>query len=161
LIDGTSKTSEDDAEENLVVPSTVMTYVRPSFQDLKAGKEVKLKVAVLDRRESFSFVMRKVESGVTSNGEEMMKLEMAPVSFIVKALVDPMYFYVKPKTGELYAFEGRSALRRKVGDQYKEMKVRTAYDYKINRYQETQVAGNCSSGKVIFGKETQCEVKAQ
>jgi hypothetical protein len=161
LKDGSMKTSEDDAEENLVVPSTVMAYIKPSFQDLKAGKEVRLKVAVLDRRESYSFVMRKVKSGVTADGAEMMVLEMAPVSFIIKALVDPMYFYIKPATGAMFAFEGRSALRRKQGDVYKEIKVQTAYDYKINRNAEAQVADRCDASKMILGKDAKCEVKAQ
>ncbi|MBU6154388.1 MAG: hypothetical protein KGP28_08825 [Bdellovibrionales bacterium] len=131
LTDGSTKTSEDDAEENLVVPSTVMAYIKPSFQQLKEGKEVRLKVAVPERRESYTFVMRKHQTGTAADGTEMMVLEMAPSSFIIKALVDPMYFYIKPGTGEMFAFEGRSALRRKQGDSYKEMKVQTAYDYRI------------------------------
>jgi hypothetical protein len=165
LSDGSSKTSEGEAEENLVVPSTVMSYIKPSFQDLKDGKEVRLKVAVPERRESYSFVMRKHRSGTASDGSEMMVLEMAPVSFIIKALVDPMYFYIKPATGEMFAFEGRSALRRKQGDSYKEMKVQTAYDYRIkDRVGELKGtdsgSGQCDAAKMIPGKNTKCEVKA-
>jgi hypothetical protein len=165
LSDGSSKTSEDDADENLVVPSTVMSYIKPSFQDLKDGKEVRLKVAVPDRRESYSFVMRKHRSGTAADGSEMMVLEMAPVSFIIKALVDPMYFYIKPATGEMFAFEGRSALRRKQGDSYKEMKVQTAYDYRvkdvIGELKGTDpVSGQCDAAKTVPGKSAKCEVKA-
>jgi hypothetical protein len=165
LTDGSSKTSEDDAEENLVVPSTVMSYIKPSFQQLRDGKEVRLKVAVPDRRESYSFVMRKHRSGTTADGTEMMVLEMAPVSFIIKALVDPMYFYIKPATGEMFAFEGRSALRRKQGDSYKEMKVQTAYDYRIKDVVgevkgSDPASGSCDATKMIPGKSAKCEVKA-
>lgn len=160
LTDGSVKTSEDDAEENLVVPSTVMSYIKPSFEQLRNGQEIRLKVAVLDRRESYSFVMRKFKTGTTVDGSEMMVLEMAPVSFIIKALVDPMYFYIKPATGEMFAFEGRSALRRKQGDSYKEMKVQTAYDYRINRDPRDRVAGQCESAPAVPGKEMKCEVKS-
>lgn len=159
---GKVKTSVDDAEDNLVVPSTVMSFVRPSFQSLKEGKEVRLKVAVLDRRESFSFVMRKIRDEMTTDRQEAMVLEMAPVSFIVKALVDPMYFYVKPKTSELYAFQGRSALRRKQGDSWKEMNVRTTYEYKINRFSQAKTESDCSGSITgILGKNMKCEVKTQ
>jgi hypothetical protein len=151
LVTGAVKTSQDDAETNLVVPSTVFSYISPFFNDLREGKEVKLKVAVLDRRESFSFVMKKIKVEKGLAGDDLMVLEMEPVSFIVKALVDPMYFYVHAKSGALHAFEGRSALRRKTGDQYKEMKVRTAYEYKVNRYQANEVVQNCEK----------CEVKTQ
>ena len=159
--DGSSKTSSDDWEENLVVPSTVMSYIRPSFRELGDGKEVRIKVAVLDRRESYTFTMKKIRDEKTIDGEQVMVLQMAPVSFIVKALVDPMSFYVKPRTGELYAFEGKSALRRKNGDQYQELKVRTAYEYKINTFNQVQVTKTCDSSSMIFGKDAKCEVKAQ
>ncbi|NDF14928.1 hypothetical protein EB061_06360 [bacterium] len=159
---GQVKTSTDDAEDNLVVPSTVMSFLRPSFQGLKEGKEVRLKVAVLDRRESFSFVMRKVREETTSDGQEGMVLEMAPVSFIVKALVDPMYFFVKPVSGELYAFQGRSALRRRQGESWKEMNVQTAYEYKINRFSQVKVEPDCPNAlSAGMGRNMKCEVKTQ
>ncbi len=159
---GKVKTSSDEAEDNLVVPSTVMSYVRPHFQNLKSGKEVRLKVAVLDRRESFSFVMRKIRDETTSDGHEGMVLEMAPVSFIVKALVDPMYFYIKPKSGELYAFQGRSALRRKQGDSWKELNVRTAYEYKVNRFSQAKSEPDCLNSLASgLNKNMKCEVKTQ
>jgi hypothetical protein len=161
LKDQSVKRATDDAEENLVVPSTVISYVTPHFDELQAGKELRLKVAVLDRRESFSFVMKKIRNEIAVDGSQIMVLEMAPASLIVKALVDSMYFYVKPKSGELFAFEGRSALRRKQGGQYKEMKVRTAYDYKVNRMSGTRVSKNCEPGILIPGQAEKCEVKAQ
>ena len=161
LKDQSVKTATDDAEENLVVPSTVISYVTPHFDELQAGKELRLKVAVLDRRESFSFVMRKLRNETAVDGAQIMVLEMAPTSFIVKALVDPMYFYVKPKSGELFAFEGRSALRRKQGDQYKEMKVRTAYEYKVNRLSLSKSVSGCEPGIFIPGQIEKCEVKSQ
>ncbi|NDG84819.1 MAG: hypothetical protein EBX52_07260 [Proteobacteria bacterium] len=37
LTDQSVKTAEDDAEENLVVPSTVIPYVTPHFGDLQDG----------------------------------------------------------------------------------------------------------------------------
>lgn len=161
LTDQSVKTAEEDAEENLVVPSTVIPYVAPHFGALQAGKELRLKVAVLDRRESFSFVMRKIRNEIAIDGAQVMVLEMAPASFIVKALVDPMYFYVKPGKGELFAFEGRSALRRKQGGQYKEMKVRTAYEYKVNRYPGAEAGRGCEPGLPFQGEAGKCEVKAQ
>jgi hypothetical protein len=161
LQDQSVKTATDDAEENLVVSSTVISYVTPHFEELQAGKELRLKVAVLDRRESFSFVIKKIRNEVAVDGSQIMVLEMVPTSFIVKALVDPMYFYVKPKSSELFAFEGRSALRRKQGNQYKEMNVRTAYEYKVNRVSTTSVTKNCDPGIFLPGQAQKCEVKAQ
>ncbi len=162
LRDQSVKTSVDDAEENLVVPSTVMSYVRPHFEDLAKGKEFPLKVAVLDRRDSFSFVMRKLKVGKTVAGEDYLVLEMAPVSLIVKAVVDPMRFYLKPGTGELFAFEGKSALKRKKSDGYEDLKVQTVYDYKVNSYRKTvAVKKDCSEPEWSLKGAPKCEVKTQ
>jgi hypothetical protein len=159
--DGSVKTSEDDAEPNLVVPSTVMSYIRPFNGDLAAGKEVKLKVAVLDRRESFTFYMKKYREEKAADGEDVMVLQMAPGSLIVKALVDPLYFYVKKKSGEMYAFEGKSALRRKDGDKYKELVVRSSYQYNINQFKVAIApkfgAEGCSEEMMKSG-EAKCTV---
>jgi hypothetical protein len=162
LRDQSVKTSVDEAEENLVVPSTVMSYVRPHFEELAKGKEFPLKVAVLDRRDSFSFVMRKLKTGKTVSGEDYLVLEMAPVSFIVKAVVDPMRFYLKPGIGELFAFEGKSALKRKKGDGYEDLKVQTVYDYKVNSYRKTAAVNQaCSEPEWSLKGAPKCEVKAQ
>ncbi len=162
LRDQSVKISVDDAEENLVVPSTVMSYVRPHFEELAKGKELPVKVAVLDRRDSFSFMMRKLKVGKTVNGEDYLVLEMSPVSIIVKAVVDPMRFYLKPGTGELFAFEGKSALKRKKGDGYEDLKVNTVYDYKVNSYRKTvAVKKDCSEPEWSLKGAPKCEVKTQ
>jgi hypothetical protein len=140
--DGKTKTAEDDAEENLVVPSTVMSYIRPRFSELIAGKEIVLKIAVLDRRESFTFIMRKIREEKAIDGDTILVLEMKPSSFIIKAFVDKMTFYVRPKSGELFAFDGKSSIRRKIeqkdGDKisykYKDLMVNSTYEYKVNAF---------------------------
>jgi hypothetical protein len=134
ISDGKVKTSQDDAEDNLVVPSTVLAYVRPHFKEIMNGDDVKLKVAVLDRRESFTFNMKKIRLDKNLAGEDIMVMQFKPTSMIVQALVSPMYFYILLKTGQMYAFEGKSALRRKTGDQYKEMNVITEYSTSIDTY---------------------------
>ncbi len=130
LTDQSKKNSEENWEDNLVVPSTVLTYIKPFAEKITKGEKVKLKIAVLDRRESFSFYIKKVRDEKSLDGESIQVLEMAPSSLIVSLAVKPMYFYVKEKSGELFAFEGESALRRKVGDSFEKMTVRTAYEYK-------------------------------
>lgn len=165
--DGSVKTSEDDYEDNLVVSSTIMSYIRPYTDRLAAGEKVKLKVAVLDRRESYTFYIQKEKFEKNAKGEDILVLKMSPGSIFVSALVDPMYFYTNPKTGEMFAFEGRSALRRKEGNKYKELDVRAAYEYKVNAYNKLTAkndalpgAETCSTGMVL-GKDAKCEVKSE
>ncbi len=160
--EGVVKKSEEKLEENLVVPSTVMAYVRPFFPSLMKGEDVQLNVAVLDRKESFHFNMKRerVEKGL--DGEDILVMKMEPANFVIKALINPMYFYVKPKTGEMFAFEGRSSLRRKVDGQYKEMDVRAAYQYKVNAYSEQASAqkSSCSTGDFKLNN-MKCDIKGE
>ena len=152
LTDQSVKKSEATAEDNLVVSSTIMSYIKPHFEEITKGNRVQIKVAVLDRRDSFTFNIKKIKDYKALDGEEIQVLEMAPASLIVSVAVKPMYFYVKPKSGEMFAFEGESGLRRKVGTSYEKMQVRTAYEYKSKQ--------ECDPTAFLTGKTTmKCEVK--
>jgi hypothetical protein len=73
-----------------------------------------------------------------------------------------MRFYLKPGTGELFAFEGKSALKRKKGDGYEDLKVNTVYDYKVNSYRKTvAVKKDCSEPEWSLKGAPKCEVKTQ
>jgi hypothetical protein len=166
LKDQSVKKSEDLAEDNLVVPSTIMNYISNYREQISKGENLVLKIAVLDRRDSFTFKVKKIKDGMDQNGEPIQVLEMAPASFIVKAAVDPMYFYIKSKSGQLFAFEGESGLRRKVGNSYEKMKVRTAYEYtqfdeSPNPKKKTAVkSSDCEKNEVFNPKNPmKCEIK--
>lgn len=140
--DGKVQTDADDLDENLVVPSTMMSYMRPKFSELLAGKTLQLRVAVLDRQEAYTFNVKKDREEKTPDGQDIIVLKMSANSFIISAILDPMYFYLNPKSGEMFGFEGRSALRRREGDSYKELSVRTAYEYKVNQYNSKMQASS-------------------
>jgi hypothetical protein len=164
LKDNSVKKSDDDADDNLVVPSTIMNYIALYREPISKGQTIQMKIAVLDRRDSFTFNVKKIKDGKDQTGEPTQVLEMAPASFIVKAAVDPMYFYVKANSGELFAFEGESGLRRKVGDSYEKMKVRTAYEY--TRFEDApqkksaKKAADCATNEIFNPKNPmKCEIK--
>jgi|GEM_PF-3907372 len=159
--DGKVKKTDTDAEPELVVPSTVMSYVRPRFPDLLAGKEVKLKVIVPDRMDSFTFYMKKIREEKSVAGDTIMVLEMKPSSIIVRAFVDKMLFYVRPKTGEMFAFQGKSSLHRKVGDDYKDIISNTSYEYKVNSYAHAPSSVAQTKADPCTFEKNKCEVKAQ
>jgi hypothetical protein len=129
--DGSVKTSEEDADDNLVVPSTIVRYIADKLSDLAAGKEIKVKVAAIDHRESFTFTLRKIRIEKTSDGDPVMVLELRANSFFVRSVVDPMYLYFS-KSGELVGFDGKSPLSLKVGDHYQDLIVKVGYQFVID-----------------------------
>jgi hypothetical protein len=124
--DGSVKTSEEDADDNLVVPSTIVRYIGDKLGDLAAGKAVKVKVAAIDREESFTFTLRKFRIEKTPSGDPVLVLELKANSFFVRSVVDPMYLYFS-KSGELVGFDGKSPLSLKVGDHYKDLIAKVGY----------------------------------
>jgi hypothetical protein len=158
--DHSVKKSEDSLDENLVVPSTIMSYIKPMTDKISSGEKIQVKIAVLERMEAYTFNIKKVRDEKTLSGEPVQVLEMAPASIIVKALVSPMYFHIKTKTGEMFAFEGESAVRRKVGDNWKKMQVFTAYEYKVNTSVAAASKSECDPAAMLSGKlPMKCEVK--
>jgi hypothetical protein len=138
LADGTIKKSDDSLDDNLVMPSTLMSYIRPRFDDLLAGKSFQVKMAVLDRRESFTFNVKKVKDGKTLAGDPMVVLEMTAASIFIKAFVNAIRFHINSRTGELVAFEGRSALKQNVNGKLKDIDVQNFYEYKVNQFERTK-----------------------
>ncbi len=73
-----------------------------------------------------------------------------------------MYFYVRAKSGEMFAFEGESGLRKKVGDSYEKMQVRSAYEYRNFKSTPPSMASkrDCDPTSMFTGKSPmKCEVK--
>lgn len=121
------KSSEAQAEPNLTISSTLMAYLKAHFKSILVGQTVQIKLAVLDRQDSFTFNIKKIRDSKTLDGAPVAVLEMSPASLFVKLAVSPMQFYINLKTNALFAFEGRSALQMKRGDEYKPVDAKTIY----------------------------------
>ena len=156
------KTSDEDSASNLVVPSTIISYIRPRFAQIMKGEKVQVRIAVMDHLESFTFNIKKIRDEKALDGDPVAVLEMVPASFIVKAVVSPMYFYIRTKTGEVFAFEGESAVRRKVADSWKKMQVFTQYDYKVNADHSKNSKNECDPTEMLLGKKVpKCEINKE
>lgn len=154
------KTDEIDSEPNLVMPSTLMSYLRPRFDQILKGNEVQIKMAVLDRMDAFTFNIKKYKEWTSPDGEKMIGLKMIPNSIIVQVAVDPIYFHIKASTGELVAFEGRSSLRRKVKGDYKDLDVYTSYDPYVHNAFKRNLLETCGAGQVL-NQDAKCMINGE
>jgi hypothetical protein len=148
------KKSEDAAPDNLVVPSTLIAYLRQFSKDLIAGKPVEVEMAVLERQNSYAFTMQKIREEKTSSGDTILVFKFYPSNLLLRLLVDPMYFSLKPDKFELVSIEGKSMLRKKVGDQFKEFTAKTLFDYRIDQF---KIDESCSNDLLKPG-EAKCVV---
>lgn len=135
---GKKKQSEAKAESNLVMPSTLMSFLRPQFKELLEGKTFSVKMIVLDRLDSYTFNVKKIKEISSVDGKPIVVLQMSPNSFFVRAVVDPLYFYIDKGSEEMIAFDGRSALRRMVKGKLKEFDAQVKYAHLINVFRKSE-----------------------
>lgn len=162
LVTNADKTSSEDATDNLVVPATLVPYLRSFNAELLSNKALKVRMAVLDRGRSYEFEVKKVRTEKLANSETVVVLELKATSFFVRAMVDPMYFHLDPTNFELNSFEGKTSLRLKDGSTYKDLIARTVYHYNVNRFKPTHAAllntGKPCDSEATLLNPTKCAV---
>jgi hypothetical protein len=126
--DGRKEEAKESVDDSVVVPSTLMAYLKPRMKSLIAGSEVTVKMAVLDRKAAYTFDIKKMGTTKGVAGAEVLVLRMKPANWIIAQIVDPMFFYLDQKGDRLIGFDGRSALRREDGDKLRDIDAKVAYN---------------------------------
>ena len=126
--EGKTKTAEDDAGADFVVTASLMNYVREHWSDIVKGKAVKFKLGALERREVVAFEIKK-EKEMIYNGQPAYVLKMSPSSMFIAALVNPIFFTSTTSGDRLWEIDGRTPLKFKKGDAWKDYDGHTVYVY--------------------------------
>jgi len=116
------KTSNDDekATDNLVVSGTVVPYLQKNWPTILKGDEVGVRYAALDRKETVGFKFFKVEEK-KMNGKDVIVVKMKPSSFIIAALVDPLFFTFTQDGSELLELVGRTLPKIQIDGKWKDL----------------------------------------
>jgi len=126
--DGKTKTATEKAAENFVVGSSALPYLRKHWDKIAKGEKVQVRLGVVDRLETVGFeFFRDRETEI--NGQKVYVLKMKPSSFIIAAIVNPLYWYVTADGQRLLEINGRSQVKRKVNGAWKDFDAVTVYDY--------------------------------
>jgi predicted lipoprotein with Yx(FWY)xxD motif len=158
---GKTKESSEALEKNFVISSSVVSYLKKHWKEIKTGKTVKVRFGVLDRQETVGFEFFKTEDinydvatgtssptasavadasttvvagevAATSTKAAMKSaivIKMKPSSFIISALVNPLYFTMTEKDGVLLAIKGRTVPKLKSGSGFTDLDVETTYEH--------------------------------
>jgi hypothetical protein len=111
-----TKTDREAYRGDVLINDMVPYFIQSRWDELKAGRELKIRFIVIPRRETVGFTFSKVGE-TTWNGQPVVRLRMAPTSVVIAAIIDPVYFLVE-KNGEhrVVAYIGRTVLKTKSGD---------------------------------------------
>jgi len=107
--------------------STVTELIIHNWVKLASGKAVELDLVVASRQETIRFRLMK-DKQATLGGKSMMVIRMEPNSWIIRKLVDPMYFYLSEEMPHrLVEYHGRSSIKTEDG---KDQDLRMVFTYK-------------------------------
>jgi hypothetical protein len=89
--EGETKTNDEKYPENFALSANLHQTLLSHWDELMDGKDVSVRWASLDRRETVGFKFFKVQD-TTVDGKEAVVIKMKPTSFVIAALVDPLFF---------------------------------------------------------------------
>lgn len=120
------ETEELTWKDGLVFAITVVPRIKQARKALKAGKEVTFDLIVPSRMNLYEFRLRQ-DKPVTINGQEMWVVRMEPDSFLIRQLIDPLYFYFTDNGSiDLVEYKGRTAVHDAAGNS---LDARVVYRY--------------------------------
>lgn len=126
--EGKTETATEDLEENLVVGPTIVDYLKAHWAEILKGDTVSVRYAALDRKETVGFKFFKVEEKIYKQ-EPAIVVKMKPSSFVIAAIVDPLFFTMRKSDARLLYLVGRTLPKRKDGDKWKDLDVQIEYFY--------------------------------
>ena len=117
---------EEDWADNMIIAPTIMPLLRRNWDKLVAGEEVVFELVVASRQGTITFRLRKeAQAGV--HGEPATVVVMEPDSFLIRALVNPMFYTVADAAPHrLLRYAGRTTVKADDGG---DQDLRVEYSY--------------------------------
>lgn len=126
--DGKSSTKDEKLGKTFVVAASFRKFVKANFEDLKAGKAIEFRYGVWDRQETVGFEVFK-EKTEKQGDQEVVVLKMKPSSFLIAALVKPIFFKFNSDGSRLLEMNGRVGPKKKDGSSWKDLDAEVIYKY--------------------------------
>jgi hypothetical protein len=123
---GKTKVDSEDYVSNFVAGPMLVPLIQSRWDTLMQGKDLRIRMGVADRRETVGFKIS-TEARKHQNGEDAIVLKMKPSSFVISALVDPIYFTFSADGQTVYEVKGRTIPLREVDGKWKPSDVDGVY----------------------------------
>jgi hypothetical protein len=129
-LEGTERqTRAEHVNGPVVVGPTLVGYIVRHLDLLQAGEELEVRLAVLDRLETYGFKLKAVEAGPGQT-----RIRMKPSSFLIAMAVDPLYFTFETATRKPIRLEGRVSPEVRDEDGWHAVDARVEYRLVLGAY---------------------------
>jgi hypothetical protein len=115
---GKTKNDEEKVGDDFIVTASLYPYLETKWDELKKGKKIRAHLGVLDRLEVIEFQFKKQKEIKLDDGKPGLIIKMTPSSFVIAALVDPIYFKVSEDGATIVDIKGRTPLKIKDGSDW-------------------------------------------
>lgn len=127
---GKKTVNTESLRPDTLVNDMIAPFLAAHWNELMEGKVVKCRYIAAARAETVGFkFVKQAES--TRDGKPVVVIKMSASSFIIAALVDPLFFTME-KEGEHHVlqYDGRTTPKLKDGDKWKDLDAVTVFDWK-------------------------------
>ncbi len=129
LADGKTKTDSEAFVTDTVVGDMIPQFIITHWNELARGEAVNFRFIASSRLETVGFKLVK-ESEVDWRGRAALRLRMEPSSFVIRQIVDPLYFIVeKDGAHRVLEYVGRITPKQRDGAKWKDLDARTIYEW--------------------------------
>jgi len=125
--DAQFKKEDESLATNTIINDQIVDYIRINWDKIINGGDVDIRLLVLDRLETVGFSLFK-DKELDYDNKKVLVVKMKPSSFIIAALVDPIYFYFDKSDGKkLLEVIGRTAPKQNIDGKWKPLDAEIVY----------------------------------
>ncbi|XGC79415.1 hypothetical protein ACES2L_08750 [Bdellovibrio bacteriovorus] len=123
---GKKKEAEEKLNGFILSTANFNAFVKENWQTLASGKEMDVRFAVWDRLETVGFTLKKVREA-SEGANKWIELRMKPTSFVIAALVDPIFLLYSTTDQSLLQMKGRVAPKQFKDGKWKDLDAKVLY----------------------------------
>ncbi len=125
--DGKSSSDQEARTPDFLVPPQFPDVIRDRWGKLTSGETTKIRLAVLDRKETVGFRID-FQGEETWQGKSVSVFRLKPTSFVIQAIVDPVFLSFDPKTKQLLRVLGRVPIKQLQDGKLRDFDGDTTYE---------------------------------